>query len=148
MGADLYIKKLYEKNKNKTVWLEVSDKAVEGGYFRDCYNSGGLFAILSLNLDKTISWWQTKGREGWFKQGDMTKKGLKAWLKEMKEIRDQFLAINNPYDAGEYDFDKGAYLNGKEMTIVERDEYREWIKRLVRFIEIAIENKTTIYWSV
>jgi hypothetical protein len=150
MGADLTINRLYEKNKETTGGLEASDEAVEKGYFRDCYNGGGLFAVLSLNLGKTISWWQMRQNKGWFSESkrDMTKKGMKAWLKEMTEIRDQFLAINNPYDTGEYDLDKHAYLNGKEMTIVERDEYRAWIKRLVRFIEIAIETEDTIHWSV
>ena len=45
MGADLN----YVKNKKKK-FLAMSD--VDGGYYRDCYNSFGTFAGLGL------SWWQ------------------------------------------------------------------------------------------
>lgn len=48
MGADIYIKKL----KPPILGFELSDKAVELGYFRDAYNSRGLFSQLG------ISWWQ------------------------------------------------------------------------------------------
>lgn len=148
MGADLTINKLYAKNSGTTGGFEVSDEAVEKGYFRDCYNEGGLFAVLSVNLGKTYSWWQMNGRKGWFNKGDMTKKGIKAWLAEMTEARDKFLAIEKPVWPGGYDIEKRAFTKGKEMTLKDRGEYQAWIKRLVRFIEIAIETKDTIHWSV
>ena len=44
--------------KKQCLGFEVSDRAVNLGYFRDCYNEGGLFAVMSKTLNETISWWQ------------------------------------------------------------------------------------------
>lgn len=46
MAADLYINGIHKE-------FEVFDgsiECVESGYFRDCYNSSGLFAFLRKNL--------------------------------------------------------------------------------------------------
>lgn len=51
MGADLYILAL--PSEPQIGGFEVSENAVNAGYFRDCYNKYGLFARLGL------SWWRT-----------------------------------------------------------------------------------------
>lgn len=51
MGADLYIKNM-DRDKQK-LGFELSEKAVDAGYFRDCYSPSGLFYKLKL------SWWRT-----------------------------------------------------------------------------------------
>lgn len=51
MGADLYVRGIDVP----TFGFEVSEKAGKAGYFRDCYNSHGLFAKIKL------SWWQLVG---------------------------------------------------------------------------------------
>jgi hypothetical protein len=60
MGADLYIKNL--PREGQYLGFEVSEKAVKAGYFRDCYNPGGLFAFLSANLDESFFWWQFRDK--------------------------------------------------------------------------------------
>ena len=96
MGADLYIAKLDETRTHGG--FEVSQEAVNDGYFRDCYNRYGLFAVVSDNLfantNKCLSWWETRDREELFdKNGRMTITGAKKWLVELEDIFKQFKAL-------------------------------------------------------
>ena len=137
MGADLYIKKMNRKNQYRG--FEVSQEAVDVGYFRDCYNSGGLFAVLSANLDNEYSWWKLSAdkKEIWFdKNGDLNEYGqiellgmiekAKSELQKKKEIF---------YGCGE---------NGK----ADKKEYLGWCDLLINFLKLAIKKGSPVIWSI
>ena len=149
MGADLYIKNL-PKDKQIT-GFEVSDEARASGYFRDCYNEGGLFAVISSNTGNELSWWATASRKSLFKQIDdefcMTVKGAEQWLAELKPIINAFVKLPSLYYSV-YNVTTHGYDKGKDIEDSEVKEYRKWAKGLIKFLELAIKLKSPIIWSV
>lgn len=148
MGADLYI--VNTDPRTRRGGFEVSQEAVDSGYFRDCYNSFGLFGVMSETLDKTISWWQTSDKKGWFRRDQneglvMTVEGVKQWKKVLFPLIDSFLAAKVLY--------RREYIDSKhsnKVNIATKDyaEYRRWANLLKRFIETAIALNSEIVWSV
>ncbi len=149
MGADLYIKKM--KNKTKTYRaFENSDRAVKQGYFRDCYNPYGLFSFLRANTQKNAwSWWHFSDKKEWFNNNrEMTLQGSKAFKKKLLEAKEKINKKENLYldgvEKNEDNVRDGYYpLNEKN-----KKEYIIWLNRLINFLDMAIEQKSTIIWSV
>lgn len=144
MGADLYIVKLDGTRTHGG--FEVSEDAVNDGYFRDCYNSAGLFAVLSANTDKSFSWWHTASRKELFaKNGNMSVKGAKQLLSEIEpavaELKSKKVLYYSEYDAE-------TRKAGKGKKIKDIKEYHKWADLLVNFLKLAIEKKSEIVWSV
>lgn len=164
MGADLTICKLEDTARGG--W-EVSDEAVESGYFRDCYNSGGLFAFLTLNTGKSFSWWQMdSNNKHWF-----SKRDHKLMAKYVPEFRKKVASVQKKIDKMEIgyykveDYDpEYAKIEGEEfpqpwgdgknkykkkaMSKEELDEYKKWYNNLLKFCDKAIELKSGIHWSI
>jgi len=137
MGADLYIVKM--DREKQYLGFEVSDKAVEAGYFRDCYNSGGLFAVMSLTLNQTVSWWKMADEVG-LKKGVLPFEKVIEWKAKMFPLLEEFKKKEELY-----------YKDYNSMTnkrIKEFKEYHDWADKLMRFIDLAIEKKSGIIWSV
>lgn len=119
MGADLYIKKL--DREKQYLGFEVSQKAVDSGYFRDCYNDGGLFAHLGTATGEQFSWWAFDKNKAWFnKAHELNLTGQKSLLAKVVDAR--------------------VYVKDKE--------YLKWTDLLIRFLETSIKLKSTIIWSV
>lgn len=118
MGADLYIKELYDKKGKKIGAFEVSEEAVNSGYFRDCYNPSGLFWNIGM------SWWQTANK---YKTSENDGKMTPEQAKEFKdEITQAF----------------------KKSKVKNRKAYKEWYNLLIRFLDIAINKNYNIKFSV
>jgi hypothetical protein len=159
MGADLYIKNL--DRESQYLGFEVSDKAVDAGYFRDCYNDSGLFNFLRSNTRLMFSWWQFSDRKSWFtvtKDGDreMNIKGAKEFKKKIDLAKNIILrrkqegvqlrlqVLNTEYYR---DKSKPKYLT-KKLSAKEEKEYMDWLNLLLRFLETAIKMRSRIIWSV
>lgn len=147
MGADLYIKKLPRKAQYRG--FEVSDDARKAGYFRDCYNEGGLLAVISANTNNNLSWWRTADRKELFSKarGDMTVKGAKQWLSELQPIVAEFVNLPELHYL-EYNVKTGKRDIVKPIEQSEVKEYRIWANGLIEFLELAISLKSQIIWSV
>ena len=147
MGADLYIKKLPREVQYKHCGF--STEAVKDGYFRDCYNSGGLFAVMSANLGRTFSWWQLVGRKdfGFNKNGELPAKNVKKFRNELVRDVEVFSRKKVLYYA-EWDLQTGKDKRGKKVSADEVKEYQEWANGLLLFLDVAIENKSSIIFSV
>jgi hypothetical protein len=146
MGADLYIDNLPRENQIRG--FEVSKDAVEAGYFRDCYNGGGLFAVINASSGHSdLSWWQTVKRKDLFdaETGKMTVEGTKKWLAELKPIIAEFKALPVLY-LHDYDMVKHCSIRGDKVK--HKKEYYDWVDLFVGFLEKAIELKSTITFSV
>ena len=148
MGADLYINSLPDETRRGG--FEVSKEAVKSGYFRDCYNGWGLFAIMSATLDETISWWQIFYKKKWFStknNSTMTSKGCKKFWEWMEPKIEKFLKKRKFY---RYDYEKwGGDPIKKEIT--EPDDIaaiKEHAKLFREFYKYAIELKSTVDWFV
>jgi hypothetical protein len=139
MGADLYITKMDRRLQVRG--FEVSQGAVDAGYFRDAYNSYGLFAVMSQVLSKELSWWQTAKRKELFnKQNNMTVDGVKKWAAEIIPLIDEFQKV-----------EKISVKTGKGIVNYAPDEtqaVKEHALLLKRFLELAIAKKSTIIFSV
>jgi len=153
MGADLYVKDLPRKSQYRG--FEVSQDAVNAGYFRDCYNSQGLFVWLSKNTDMEFSWWQILNKhDDWFRQDEddgcmMTVVGAKKFLKMLKLAEKQFVSRKKFYKVSE------TRMNGMDIEDVvtaqtkkEVLEYFKWFGLLLQLVETAIKRKSEIIWSV
>lgn len=147
MGADLYIKKLPRKAQYRG--FEVSDDARKAGYFRDCYNEGGLLAVISANTTNNLSWWKTADRKELFSKehGDMTVTGAKQWLSELKPIIEEFNKLPK-LNYLEYNPKTMKRDIIKPIEESEVQEYRKWANGLIEFLELAISLKSQIIWSV
>lgn len=150
MGADLYIKNL--PRDKQYCGFDVSDEARANGYFRDCYNDGGLFAVISTNTSHDLSWWQTADRKGMFVENEedgqcMTVDGAKKWLKELTPIVSEFEKLGTLYYS-EYNLEKHCHEKGKRITKSEVKEYHKWARGLINFVELAIQLDSQIIWSV
>jgi len=118
--------------------FEVSENAVNVGYFRDCYNSGGLFAVMNQLLGCKLSWWQTVERDDLFEtdtDGEqyMSVEGAKKWLAEIEPLLIQFQQLP-------------AFR--KENDPVDSARYRKWAGLLLQFLRLAIEKESPILFSV
>jgi len=146
MGADLYIDKLPREAQYRG--FEVSADARKAGYFRDCYNDGGLLTVINANTGSDLSWWATQERKELFnKDGDMSVKGAKVWLSELKPIADSFVKLNELYYS-EYDLNTHTVHKGERIKDTDVAHYHEWAKGLIEFLELAISLKSKILWSV
>ena len=159
MGADLYIKNM--DRKSQYTGFEVSERAVDVGYFRDCYNEAGLFALLSANVpDADLSWWITHGRKELFnKDGNMSVKGAKQFL---SEIEPHVESLKAKHKAGKKFFYR--VLNWEKSRLKKSSEYvydKKYFKTkdeaeslinhaklLVQFLKLAIKIKSPIIWNV
>lgn len=144
MGADLYITKIHKDY----FAFDCTLASVKKGYFRDCYNEGGLFAFLRNNTDlKGLSWWALREVKDWFNsKGNMTIEGAKNFLSIIKQARDQ-IYYKNEYIVEHLNFpnmDKAITILSQEDVI----EYKEWLECLIAFLELAIKKNSTIRWSV
>ena len=119
MGADLYIKKMDREEQYHG--FEVSEHAVSTGYFRDCYNEGGLFYHLKL------SWWGLA--DTYYKNGTMS-------LKKIPQFKELIIQARK---------DSNWENNMKTDELV---EYHNWYKLLLKFLDLAIEKKSSIICSV
>lgn len=141
MGADLYIEKM--DRKSQYTGFEVSDRAVNLGYFRDCYNSGGLFAVMSKSLNQTVSWWKMAREVGLNKDSVLPLPKVKKWKATMSPLLEEFKKQNELY----FD-DYAAMKRVKIEDPKEIKEYHDWADKLIKFIDLAIEKESGIIWSV
>ena len=144
MGADLYLL----DREVPILGFEVSDKAVEAGYFSDCYNSWGLFAIMSKTLDETISWWQTSSREELFRRDQdgrlvMTIKGVNQWFGEMFPKVKKFIEAKTLYRNDGYGSEKTVKVKN-----VDAQQMKEHAQLFLKFITLARDSQSEIHWSV
>ena len=141
MGADLYIEKM--DRKSQYTGFEVSDRAVNLGYFRDCYNGGGLFAVMSKTLNKEVSWWKMSNEVGLNKDGVLPLEKVKEWKTTMFPLLEKFKKQNKLYLDDYIAKKKEQIKDPKEVK-----EYHAWADRLMKFIDLAIEKESGIIWSV
>ena len=139
MGADLYIEKM--DNKDDRLWLEVSDRAVARGYFRDCYNAGGLFAVMSATLGKQLSWWEMSERVG-LKDRVLPLAQVIKWQADLEPLIAAFKRRRVLY--------YNDYATKKRGKVAKNQikEYHKWADRLMTFCNLAIEKESGIIWSV
>jgi len=149
MGADLYVKDLDRSNQIRG--FEVSEDAVDVDYFRDCYNSYGLFSVMSATLDMTISWWQTADKKEWFRDDEeegqvMTVEGVKQWRAYMKPLLQKFL------DSPKIYFNEYSDIRNTKQVLVRKKQHIESFKDhaqlLIRFLDFAAGIESEIIWSV
>ena len=140
MGADLYIEKM--DREGQYFGFEVSDRAIEAGYFRDCYNNFGLFSVMSNTLNETISWWKMADEVG-LKKGILPFEKVKEWKKRMFSLLEKFNKQTKIYHANYETKAKDKINDPKEIK-----EYHAWADKLMRFIDLAIEKESGIIWSV
>lgn len=145
MGADLYIKEM--PREGQILGFEVSDRAVNAGYFRDAYNSWGLSSLLTEN-GKAFSWWRFADRKELFRKDEedghvMTKEGVKVWVNEVKPLLQQFLRKRKIYKS-DFGSDKKKLITDKETIIAIRNH----AGLLLKFMELALKTKAEIIWSV
>ena len=141
MGADLYIKNMDRESQYRG--FEVSDEAVAVGYFRDSYNNRGLFAVMSSTLNETVSWWKMAREVGLNENYVLSLVEVKIWKKMILPLLEQFQKTNKLYYKDYDDAKKKLIKDPKEIK-----EYHDWAGKLIRFIELAIEKKSGIIWSV
>jgi hypothetical protein len=159
MGCDLYIQKLEREKQH--LGFEVSKKAVEAEYFRDCYNSEGLFAVLSSNLGITLSWWKlSEDKPHWFtKKGRLNQTGIKELL-EIIKVAKRMLNDRVKIYSGDNTSLSSNFLSklikksglksvpSNELKELDKQEYLQWCDLLITFLEKAIELKSNVIWSV
>jgi hypothetical protein len=136
MGADLYIEKMDRDSQCRG--FEVSAKAREAGYFRDCYNGGGLFAVMSANLGEKFSWWKLSG-ELPLKDGLLPVDEVRKLLKRLKPHVKRFCKLKKM---------KYGYDDSKGIAPDDIKHYREWANGLIEFLELAVKKKSGIIFSV
>ena len=131
-----------DRNGQYLFGLKVSDKARAAGYFRDCYNDRGLFAVMSANLDKEFSWWQTVGRKdlSFTEDGELTLKGAKQWRAELAPDIERFVALDELYE--------GQAKTSRKLSPPQTQKYRDWATGLLTFLDLAISKKSSIIFSV
>ena len=151
MGADLYIKDL--PREKQYLGFEVSKKAVDVGYFRDCYNSHGLFRFISSNATATFSWLEMARKKEWFNDsGEMTLSGALKFLNTVMKAKRQIDQKQEFYlDVLDYANStlgsKPEYIREK-LTAEESEEFIDWLDLLIRFLRLAIIKESNIIWSV
>lgn len=148
MGADLYIHTM--PRKAQYLGFEVSRDAVKVGYFRDCYNSWGLFSIMSGTLGENFSWWNTLERTELFgeigKDKVMTPEGVKIFWEGIEPKIREFIK-RKTYYRSEY-VSRNKY---KKIKITKNDDIkaiREHAELFARFHVLAVELGSPVIWSV
>lgn len=152
MGADLYIENM-DREKQYTGF----QTKVDFGYFRDCYNDGGLFNFFRSNLtkDDDWSWWQMIDDKKYKvdEEGNMPIEGAKEFLKRVEEAKKE-LDKKDKYILKYTDWtrDENGKMNTKEktkeMSDAEASEYIAWTQDLIDFLKLAIKKKSRIIFSV
>jgi hypothetical protein len=170
MGADLYILKM-DKEKQIT-GFEVSRRAVDVGYFRDCYNDYGLFPFINTNADmkEQFSWWQFSDNKSWFTETEdernMNVAGAKKFLRLVEKAQRNILKKKELYrESTDHDklhqLGKGLPIDKAlapemfekakvrtKLTDKEKKEMLEWLELLVSFLRLAVKKNSPIGWSV
>jgi len=159
MGADLTI--IGRDSRHGA--FEVSDRAVKNGYFRDAYNSYGLFGVLTATIPhKTYSWWQfsTEGEgKGFFdKDGNLKPNGAKILLARMRDAK---LYLENvprlkreemvwDDEAKKYKRDKAGNFVYETLELSPQDDKftRHHLDLLIQFLDDAVKTNSSIEWSV
>ena len=156
MGADLYI--INMDRKKQYLGFEISQKAIDAGYFRDCYNDYGLFNYIRSNtseeLKSKFSWWQMCDNKAWFnKSGNMTTKGAIKFLQLVKKAKaeidkkdEHILNIFDP-EATKMNFRDMKYKLLK-LGKKEDEEFQKHLSFLIQFLVKSIELESNILWSV
>lgn len=138
MGADLYIKDMDREQQYRG--FEVSPDAVDSGYFRDCYNEGGLFAQLGL------SWWQLVGNA---ELGLNVNEECEMEPEQLKFFR---TIVEDAYKKWAEKCKKQktitVYKGQTKITPVYIKEYTDWYNLLIAFLDKAIELKSNVIFSV
>jgi hypothetical protein len=151
LGADLYISNAYEI---KEKWAKLAKPAsLEDGYFRDCYNEAGLFAFIRANTRyKELSWWGDI-LPNLNKKHMLTVTYIKSLLKKIelaqKDIDNKEILIMHETIYPE-NWTPGTELIKKE-TILNKEqikEYKNWLNHFEAFLNVAIDNKSTIECSL
>jgi hypothetical protein len=142
MGADLTILKKY---KGDVGGFEVSKKAVEGGYFRDAYNSYGLFSVLSASTGQELSWWRFTDEaqtNGWLDdEGDLKPEGAKVLLERLEAIK--------PLVESKTRLETEDWQGTPQILTEDDDKFtREWLDLLIEFLTEAVKLDSKIGWSV
>jgi len=133
--------------KSQHTGFEVSKRAVDSGYFRDCYNSYGLFNFLRTNLNEEFSWWQFAGNKRWFdKDNNMTVWGTIRFKRIFDSAKIELEALTDYY-LDVHDFNTNKDIR-KKLKKKEIKEYKDWLNLLISFLNLAIERKSKIIWSV
>lgn len=160
MGADLYIRNM--DREAQYTGFEVSDRARANGYFRDCYNGRGLFAVMNSTLglkgreNGELSWWWTADRKDLMKDDPvegkvMTLKGVRKFKKELAPIVKKFVTAEKmTYSefTGKKDKDGNYIYVSKKIHATHMADYREWAKGLIIYLNLAIRKNSGIIFSV
>ena len=140
MSADLIITNLNPEINSVLSWENVLK-----GYFIDVYNHTGIFAVLSMNLNKEYSWVETYHRSELFqKSGEpvMHLPGINKFLQEMKKAKNQFFSLKDPV------IEDWRTDVEQKMTDDEFETYKEYLNMLILFLDIAIRINSEIYFDV
>lgn len=153
MGADLYIENLPYGVKR---YYDISEKAVESGYFRDWYGSFGLFAVMTSTLNEQFSWWKISDKREWFNDENdreengtrMTPEGCKLFLEWIKPKLEQFINTKR--------LTRKVYLKRWEdgpttIKITKEDDInnvKNHAKLFLKFCQYACEANSYVLWSV
>lgn len=157
MGADLYVKNMDRENQYRG--FEVSKDAVKAGYFRDCYNSHGLFQVMNATLGESLSWSAFVKDKDMFVKDDedgtvMTIEGLKGWkeriLPLLKQFKNRKVLYRSEYIGKIFKTDWNNPDCHKKIKIKKEDVkyYHDWADLLINFIKIAEKNNSEVIWSV
>ena len=152
MGADLYIQDLPKNVQYKEFERAIDSEEFDVGYFRDCYNGMGLFAIMTHTLDHTFSWWWTIDRKELFTFNEnrapiMHSEGVKEWWKEMQPFIRKFIKRKTFY-RGEYQSKNDTYKKVRITNVEDIGYIREHAEQFARFHILACELNKPIKWSV
>lgn len=132
MGADLYMKKLHKGNYHCYEGMS----SVKRGYFRDSYNRTNLLWQFGM------SYWAILDQYKFNRAGEMKIRSIRKLKRELERV----YAKKDWNDLGErFHFKSGKEKDSKEKWI---EYFKQSYKELMVFLNIAIENKYTIRWSV
>ena len=153
MGCDLYIKDL--PREAQYTGFEVSQESVNVGYFRDCYNSSGLFSWLTDNTGMEFSWWQLteEKKDDWFRDDEeegmlLTVRGAKEFL-NLLNIAESIMVKQHSYFKKNLEIKNGKpFYKEEKQTDEEAMKYYEWFGLLLQFLNTAIKRKSEVIWSV
>lgn len=167
MGADLYIRELYDTNYKKysplfDKWVEKRDrltkeeasskeirkakdkvdyyyeKMYSEGYFRDSYNA------TSLLWQYELSWWNVVSEELCNKDGELDEAGIKALLKLMdKDVFHENMAklLNGHNDKMDHaaDMDTMEHRKGWVAYFLKKDkEFRRFLRKALK-LNVSID---------
>jgi hypothetical protein len=133
MGADLYIEKMDEDA--QYTGFGVPDKARNLGYFRDCYNEGGLFAWLTRNTGYEYSWWgfRETNKDCFNTEGNLKVSGLDTFMSYVLKAKGKVDGIDRSFGP-----------RGEKLGKKNHEFYVNWYNGLIEFVELAKKKKSKI----